>query len=187
MNGIYATPANLKPGDVFAVRTSGKEQDIIEFGEGLQGKPNLDNHVAGFVKWAGKIPWGLEGRPSSVGWVDMRKYIGHPQAWNNCAQPHRSDVERVHVGENAVKMIGTRYDWEAIGGDTLEALHIKLYNLTWKDGTVPGQVVCSSYWAYLYKTVLWQHPSTGDERMCEPADWTNFIMDGKYHVSFDQM
>jgi hypothetical protein len=176
----------LHPGDVFAVRTSDK-QDIIEFGEGLQGKPNLDNHVAGFVKWDGDIPWGLEGRPSSVGWVDMRKYIGHPQSWNNCNQPARTTAGRDLVVKDSVAMIGTKYDWEAIGGDSLLALHIKLYHLTWKDGTVPGQVVCSSYWAYLYHAVRWAHPSTNDERMCEPADWTSFIISNNYHVRLDPM
>jgi hypothetical protein len=184
---VKATPETLKPGDVFAVRTSGTKQDIIEFGEGLQGKPNLDDHVAGMIYWDGNIPWGLEGKPSSVGWVDMRKYIGHPQAWNNSGQPGRGDIQRAQVVSAGRKMIGTKYDWEAIGGDTLLALHIKLYHLTWKDGTVPGQVVCSSFWAYLYHVANWSHPSTGDERMCEPADWTNFIMSYGYHVRFDPL
>jgi hypothetical protein len=171
----------LKPGDVFSVRTSTNE-DTIEFGEAMQGKPNLDNHVAGMHHWDGDIPWGLEGKPGGVGWVDMRNYIGHPFAYNNCLQPNRIDTARILVAADGEKLLGTRYDWEAIGGDTLEALHVKLYHLTWTNGTVPGMVVCSSYWAYLYGIANWRHPSTGDERMCEPADWLNFIIQNNYHV-----
>jgi hypothetical protein len=184
---VKATPENLLCGDVFAVRTSGDNQDVIELGEALQGKPNLDDHVAVMHHWDGNVPWGLEGRPSSVGWVDMRKYIGHPQAWNNCLQPNKTTAQRIIVGNDAKAMIGTKYDWEAIGGDTLAAFHVKLYHLTWKDGTVPGQVVCSSYAAYLYRAIGWARPSVNDERMCEPADWTNFIMHNNYHLSFEAM
>jgi hypothetical protein len=183
---MKATPQNLLPGDVFAVHT-GSNYDEIQLGEALQGKPNLDNHVAGFIYWDGNIPWGLEGRPSAVGWVDMRKYIGHPMAYNNCGQPFRTANQRDRLAIQAKAMIGTKYDWQAIGGDTLAALHVKLYHLTWKDGTVPGQVVCSSYWAWLYKYISWTHPSVNDERMCEPADWTSFMINSRYHTPFDPM
>jgi hypothetical protein len=182
---MKATIDTLKPGDVFAVH-SGNNYDVIQFGESLMGEPNMDNHVAGFVKWDGKVPWGLEGRPGGVGWVDMRKYIGHPFAYNNVAQ-NRTEATRVTVASEAVEMIGTKYDWEMIGGSALGALHVKLYNLTWPHGLVPGEVVCSSYWAYLYDTVQWAHPNTGDERQCDPGDWTNFIIKNNFHVGFDKL
>src|SRR5260370_5376154 len=177
----------VKPVDVFVIRTSGDSAEASQIGEALQGKPNLDNDVAGMHRWDGDIPWGLEGKPGGVGWVDMRSYIGHPMAWNNCNQPNRTDPQRYLVASDAQKMLGTKYDWEAIGGDTLEALHVKLFHLTWPHGLVPGEVVCSSYWDYLYAIVGWNRPTPGDERMCEPADWTNFIINNNYHVTLEAM
>src|ERR1700745_863869 len=139
-------PDPPKPGDVFTVQTSGDVSDTIKFGEAMQGKPNLDNHVAGMHHWDGDIPWGLEGKPGGVGWVDMRAYIGHPMAHKHCPQPYPLDSERAVVSNDAQEMLGTKYDWEAIGGDSFAALHVKLYHLTWPHGLVPGEVVCSSFW-----------------------------------------
>lgn len=175
----------MHPGDVFAVRTNGTDQDVIEFGEGLQGKVNTDDHVAGFIYWDGDIPWGLEGRPGGVGWVDMRKYIGKPFTFNNCLQPNRMDPQRILISEGAKAMIGTKYDWAMIGGSALAALHVKLFHLSWPHGMVPGEVVCSSYWAYLYSTANWAHPSTNDERECAPADWAAFMNQNYYHIGLE--
>lgn len=62
----------LKPADVLVVRTSGFAADMIRLGAALTGKPNLDNHVAVMHHWDGEVPWGLEGKPGGVGWVDLR-------------------------------------------------------------------------------------------------------------------
>jgi len=171
----------LRPGDVLIVRTGGTAGELIRIGEELTGKAGPDNHVAVLHHWAGNVPWGLEGRPGGVGWRDLRCYLASEWTVNNCAQPGRTDLQRSRVADQAKALLGTAYDWGAIGGDTLAALHIHLWNLRWPHGQAPGEVVCSSYAAWLYAQAGWDHPSTGDERECEPADWTAFAL--KHHYS----
>lgn len=176
--------AVLKPGDVLAVRTDGTPAELIRVGEELAGKPGLDNHIAVMHHWAGDVPWGLEGKPGGVGWVDLRAYIASPWTLDNCAQPGRTDLMRALVTTYAEKMIGTAYDWQAIADDTLRAFRMPdLFGKT-IDGTVPGHVVCSSYAAFLYERAGWGCPQVPD-RDCEPADWTSFIMTHGWNVKLE--
>jgi hypothetical protein len=80
-------------------------------------------------------------------------------------------------------MIGTKYDWAAIGGDALRDLHVKL----WTDkafnphpGRAPGEVVCSSFASYIYLSVGWDHPNFNMERGSEPGDWDQFMLSNGY-------
>lgn len=173
-------PELLKPGDVLAVRTSGPFGEIIRVGEELAGKPGLDNHVAIMHHWDGDVPWGLEGRPGGVGWVDLRAYLASPYTVTNIGQPGRDDLTRMTVAGKAKALLGTEYDWAAIGGDALAALHVRLWALKFPHGLAPGEVVCSSLAAWLYEQAGWARPDPGQERDVEPGDWTAFILAGGY-------
>jgi hypothetical protein len=173
--------AVLRPGDVLAVRGGGLAGDLIRLGQALAGKPNVSGHIAVMHHWNGNVPWGLEGKPAGVGWVDLRAYAASRWTLNNCGQPGRTDLQRVNVAANAKLMIGTAYDWQAIADDTLRAFHMNdLFSKT-IDGTVPGHVVCSSYAAFLYERAGWAHPMVPD-RDCEPGDWDEFIIAGGWNV-----
>lgn len=180
------TVVKLQPGDIVAVRTPGgfpTPQWWIRFGAALQNKPNLDNHVALMHHYdSSGVPWGLQGQPGGVGWVDMRQYIASPYTINNCGQPDRPDIQRADVSWHAKALLGTKYDWAAIANDGLDDLHVKLWNLQFPHGQKPGEVVCSSFAAYLYGAEGWAHPDTGTERMCQPADWTDFCVRNGYSL-----
>lgn len=179
--------AVLKPGDILAVRTNGMAAEVIRLGEALRDKPNLDNHVAVFHHYdSAGVPWLLEGRPGGVGWADARTYLASGFTVNNCGQPGRSDKARQSVADQAKALLGTRYDWMAIGGDALEALHVRLWGLQFPHGRAPGEVVCSSFAAWLYEQAGWQRPDPGAERDCEPADWTEFVMEHGYSVKLGE-
>jgi hypothetical protein len=164
-------------GDVVAVATNGWAAKVIDLGERLAGKRDLDNHVAvvHHIDAAG-VPWGVEGKPGGVGWVDMRGYLGDRRTRSNAAQP-KTAAQRAIVGDNIVKTLSTQYDWPAIAGDALMLLAPdlpKLFAVNWHGQGAPGHVVCSSYAAWLYRVAGLAHPSVGQERFCEPADWTSF-------------
>ena len=171
----------LKPGDILAVRSPGLPGELIRIGEELTGKPGLDNHIAVMHHWLDGVPWGLEGRPGGVGWVDLRSYLASPFTLNNCEQPGRSDESRAAVANHAKALLGDRYDWSAIGGDALAALHIHLWNLKFPHGLAPGECVCSSYAAWLYEQAGWDRPQVTD-RDTEPSDWTAFVLEHGWNV-----
>lgn len=176
--------AVLKPADLLIVRTSGFWAGVIRFGEHLQGQPDEQNHVAVMSHWgADGIPWGLEGRPGGVGWVDLRGYLKLDATVNNCGQPGRSMAGRDEVAARAKAMIGTAYDWEAIADDTLRAFRMpELWARNFSGDKAEGAVICSSYAEFLYESRGWDHPLTSDDRDTEPADWTRFIISNDYHV-----
>ena len=171
----------LKPGDVLAVRLGGLPSELIRIGEEMAGKPGLDNHIAVMHHWLGDVPWGLEGRPGGVGWVDLREYLASGFTVNNVGQPGRNDAGRAAVAGLAEHMLGTKYDWDAIDDDTLRAFHMHdLFTSTFR-GLVPGHVVCSSYAAFLYERQGWHRPPVTD-RDTEPADWCAFTMVNGWNV-----
>jgi hypothetical protein len=177
----------LLPGDIVVVRTPGgfpTPQWWIRFGAALRNQPNLDNHVAFMHHYDSQgVPWGLQGQPGGVGWVDMRQYIASPWTVNNCGQGGRSMPDRTAACLTAEKMLGTKYDWQAIGGDGLMDLHVHLWNdMTSFHGLKPGEVVCSSFAAYIYETRNWAHPDTGTERVCQPAGWEEFCTVNRYSL-----
>lgn len=174
----------LKPGDVLAVRSAGFVAAAIRIGAALLDQPNVSNHIAVMHHWDGQVPWGLEGRPGGVGWVDLRGYIASPWTLNNCAQPGRDDTGRAMVATLAEKMLGTAYDWAAIADDTLRAFHMDdLFSKT-INGTVPGHIVCSSYAAFLYERAGWERPVVAD-RDTEPADWDALILTRGWNIKLE--
>jgi hypothetical protein len=177
----------LKPGDVLAVRLPGWFSEAIRVGEELSGKPGLENHIALFHHYDDPgVPWGLEGRPGGVGWVDLRAYLRSPYTLNNCLQPGRTDQARAVVAKQAEALLGDKYSWAAIGGDTLAALHIHLWNLKLRDGLAPGPVVCSSYAAWLYEQAGWERPPATD-RDTEPADWVSMVIGHQWSATIGVM
>lgn len=171
----------LRPADVLVVRTGGWEADVIRFGEGVAGKPNLDNHVAVMHHWDGDVPWGLEGQPGGVGWRDLRDYLADPWTVTNISQPGRDDADRAAAAKDAEGMLGTKYDWLAILGDGFGDLSVRLWNQEWPHGKPPGEVVCSSFAAYVYERRGWAHPDLGAERYCQPSDWDALIITNRWN------
>jgi hypothetical protein len=172
----------LRPGDVLAVRLGGLASELIRIGEEMAGKPGLDNHIAVMHHWLNGTPWGLQGEPGGVGWVDLRAYLASGFTVNNCGQPGRDDAGRAAVAALAERMIGTAYDWCSITDDTLRAFHMHdLFSQT-LNGTVPGHLVCSSYAAFLYERQGWERPAVTD-RDTEPGDWTAFALEHGWSVT----
>lgn len=171
----------LLPGDIAVVRTPGLPSWIIRFGQMLQGKPDLQNHVAMFHHAANGVNWYLEGRPSGFGWKAYRSdadgYAGSPWSVSNAAQP-KTDAQRQAVCASMRELLGAPYDWEAIEGDAADALRLPEIWKQWGDGTqMPGHVVCSSSAAWAYRQDGLAAPEIGGGRFTEPADWSQFIMD----------
>jgi len=179
MTDVHAV---LQPADLLIVRTGGFAADMIRLGAALSNKPNISNHVAIFHHWDDNgVPWALEGRPGGVGWQDARPYIASHWTLTNCGQ-QVSGGSRADACARAVRMLGTRYDWKEIGGDALEDLHVRLWDQPMPHGLAPGEVVCSSFAAWLYEQEGWAHPDTGDEGFCTPADWDRFVMTSGYNI-----
>lgn len=171
---------SLLPADLVIVRTPGLAGKIIRFGEMLQGKPDLRNHVAMFHHNADGVNWYLEGRPGGLGWrpfpVAQDAYLNSPYTVTNFEQP--KTLEQRQAACAAMRqLLGAPYDWEAIAADTAEALRLPDEWARWGDGkTMPGHVVCSSSaaWAYRDRAGL-AAPMVNGGRLTEPADWDLFI------------
>lgn len=166
----------VQPGDVLAVRTGSLAGTLIRLGAALLDRPNIASHIAvvHHTDEHGTV-WALEGRPGGVGWRDAKTYLASPWTIANPRQP-KTAVQREHVCDTMLAMIGTRYDWQAITADALNAFRLEgLWRPTWKDGTVPGQVVCSSLAAYAYAKAGLTCPPGGRE--VTPADWLGLIME----------
>jgi hypothetical protein len=167
---------SIKPGDVLAIRTGGWEAWWIRFGSGIQGKPNLSNHIAVTHHVdANGVMWAIEGRPGGVGWVDATQYLKSPGLLTNVDQP-KTDLQRATVCDTMKALLGTPYDWQAIVVDGSEDVGIKVpdWSPDWKTGEVPGHVVCSSAADYAYFKAGLACPVHGRE--VQPSDWDAFIL-----------
>src|SRR5256885_2888934 len=107
----------LLPGDVVVVRTPGFWAWLIRFGQMLQGKPDLRNHVAMMHHEANGVRWYLEGRPSGLGWrafsVDDDPYQKSKWTITNAAQP-KSPGQRERACPLMRGMLCAPYAWDAI-------------------------------------------------------------------------
>lgn len=171
--------AGIQPADIIVVRTNGIAAKFIRFGERLQGKPDLHNHVAVLhhITIEG-IAWFLEGRPSGFGWHierigDPKGYLSSKFTVSNAPQP-KTAAQRAAVLTELELMIGKPYDWEAIEGDAAAALHMPELWPQWT-GQMPGHVVCSSSAAWGYEKAGLAAPKAGGGRFVEPADWDVFL------------
>ena len=176
-------------GDVLAVNTGNAfSSELIRFGEALEGKPNLANHVVIVHHQDAKGTWwGVEGRPGGVGWVQMANYLNSPDVKyaNSNSTEARTPAQDTTVAQAAAGLLGVGYDW--VGGiacDALDALRLApLADLVdhwcgWQDPgdpqARPGHVVCSSLAAWVYRNLGLACPDVADEELCMPADWWNF-------------
>lgn len=167
----------LDVGDIVVVRDNSWAGFMIRLGAALRNKPNLGNHVAIMHHYTDGVPWGIEGRPGGVGWVDMRKYLSSKWTVSNSAQPINVGQANL-IAKTCEVAIGTPYDWEAIAADIFEILHIRdLFVENWKGQGVPGHVVCSSLAAWAYGNCGVAHPDVGNERLVSPGDWSEFIIE----------
>lgn len=178
---MTALPAG--PGDVAAVWTGhGFTQDAIRIADVLEGKPAVANHVVGITHRdkLGRLI-GMEGRPGGFGLVDVTPFLTDPRTRINHAQPRTAGQNRLIIA-GAARLTGTPYDWVGIDEDGLRALHLdelaamvdQLWAWPAAGNLLPGHVVCSSAWAWLYKAAQCAHPEAGDERVCTPGDWWQF-------------
>jgi hypothetical protein len=79
----------------------------------------------------------------------------------------------------AAKLTGTPYDWVGIAEDDLDALHLddmaaavdRLWAWPTHGDLLPGHVVCSSSWAWLYAARSLAHPKVARLRATTPGDW----------------
>ena len=175
----------IQPGDIVAVRTTGAASEAIRLGSAIESlirhkvEPDLDNHIAIAHHYdANGILWYLEGRPSRVGWTSTN-YAAAPYTVSNVGQP-KTDAQRKAVCAEAVKLLGTAYDWSAIADDAAQAFGITIpsWHPDFKTGEVPSHLVCSSYAAYLYAKAGLKHPA-GD-RNVTPADWVALILSNRW-------
>lgn len=176
------------PGDVLAVWTGTSfAENAIRFGDLVEGKPAVANHVIGITHQDKLGRWiGIAGQPGGVSLQDCTPYLNDPRTRSNHAQP-RTKEDNDWLRANAAKALGLPYDWVGgIGGDIATALHMddlkkdldKLY--AWPSDTtlLPGHVVCSSLWARLYLMRNLPHPDPGFERGCTPGDW--WVFNGQF-------
>lgn len=174
----------VQPADVVVLRgTTAWTAKLIEVAAVLRGLPPA-SHVAVMHHWdAHGRPWGVEGRPGGVGWVDMTRYLADRRTVTNAAQP-KAAVQRKAVTTLLATMLGTPYDWVGgICGDAVRDLDMpKLWGLTDPGtGLIPGAVVCSSLAAYGYDHEGLAAPcrpgeaGAGRWRDVEPADWAQWI------------
>ena len=170
------------PGDVWAVRTSGRPAWWIRIGAALRDEPNLSNHVlVPHHQDAAGTWWAIEGRPGGVGWVDCSLYLESPWLITNAAQP-KTSIERRSVCATMEALLGTAYDWSAIVADGMADLGFRVpgWDPSWH-GTVPAHVVCSSSAAYAYaKAGL---PCPKGDRLVQPADWDSFIINRAWEAT----
>lgn len=163
-------------GDVLAVATDGPAAKLIRLGAWLRGLPHGVNHVviAHHVNDQG-VMIGLEGRPGGVGWVDMRNYLASPATVDNREQP-KTDEQRYTIAKNAEKLLGAPYDWAAIVADAGCDLGLpEPDDLDWNGNGAPLHVVCSSYAAWLYRSVNLARPDVRHGgRFVQPGDWARF-------------
>lgn len=172
-----------EPGDLLLTRSSGFAGAMIRLGAAFRDRPNLVNHVAIFTHTdAAGVPWCAEGRPGGFGWRDARSYLASRWTVSNPGQAKTVKQRREIVAE-ARAMLGADYDWGAIARDAAGAFGLDhVWRLKWgRSGTVPGQVVCSSAAAWLYRKAGLACPP--GEREVTPGDWLALIVESGWQTA----
>jgi hypothetical protein len=157
----------------------------IMIGSWLTGhRAPVDHVVVAHHMDKNNVWWGIEGRPSGVGWVDMATYLTTPSqlrhARGNSIQP-RSDAQNQAVCKLMEGILGTGYDW--VGGIVADFDNVlradELAKLIdhwwgWDDNVArPPHVVCSSAAAWAYGRLGLLSPARREE-MVTPGDWWDF-------------
>lgn len=175
---------SMQPGDLVCVRSkTGLAGRLIRLGAALQDRPNLQNHVAVHTHDKDGIPWGVEGKPGGVGWVDMRRYLADAQTLTNIGQP-KTAAQRQLVTAVCTALVGTPYDWPAIAADAAAAIGMAGLLSDRHPGLVPGHVVCSSLAAWAYDKAGLLAPKPPPEwRTVTPADWTALLLEHRWNLT----
>jgi hypothetical protein len=117
--------------------------------------------------------------------------LNDPLTTHNIFQ-YKSDEQRGRICQLAERLLGTPYDWEAILQDATDTLHLaNILTLfdphdenEWEGGVVPGHVVCSSLYAWIYDQPEVDLPAPPREaRFTFPSDWVQFWL---YDLHLDQ-
>lgn len=171
---------DLKPGDVIAVGTPEFTGWWIRFRSWLMGKPHHQNHIAMFTHFdEDGNPRGLEGKPSSFGWVNLDKYINGPMAATvvtNAGKTVFSDEERRQVVAHARTMMGMAYDWRAIITFSLATLGFGFRVKEWPEKGLPSDSTCASSLDLLYEWMGWPNPGGWKRtRGTDVDDWVTHI------------
>ncbi len=167
------------PGDVMVTREGPwVVSALIRLGAWLTGRPPTVNHVI-IVHHKDPLTgnWvGIEGRPSGTGWCDLSQRLGDEWTNINIFQP-KTNEQRYLIATAAEALVGTRYDWEAIGEAVQEATRLRIRAADeWPENAVPGAVVCSSFADWAYERVGLPNPGgAAKTRFTVPADWDQFI------------
>ena len=174
-------------GDVLAVKSDGIGSLLTRLGAALEDKPNVSNHIAvvhhkdSQGRW-----WVIQGQPGGVGYAQAGVLLSSSHTLNNAGQPGRTDADRAALAKMAEAMLGTPYDWQTIANEAIRAFAPRaksIWNQDWKGtGLAPGHVICSSFAAWLYKSIGWHYPTQCDVRDIEPADWDEFVLENEYNA-----
>lgn len=184
---VMATP-DVRPGDVLVIRDDKFGSKLIRFRDWLLRRPKAErrhNHVAivSHTDEAGTL-WCIEGKPSSVGYVQAARYLESAELLHNGAQP-KDDAQRsaiVKVAEE-VNTRGGSYDWLAIGSLASQVARVQLlwrkhYLIKdWAEDEIPVHVICSSLADLCYEKVGLASPGgTVGTRFTTPSDWAGWIV-----------
>jgi hypothetical protein len=172
--------ADLKPGDVLCVGTPNFTGWWIRFRSWLLRKPYKQNHIAMFTHFDDDgNPRGLEGKPSSFGWVNLNQYIDGPMAdrvVTNAGKTSFPDHERTLIVSNAKSMMGMAYDWKTIISFCLAMLGMPFRSREWPENGLPSDATCASSLDLLYEQLGWPNPGgVAITRYTDVDDWVEHI------------
>lgn len=172
-------------GDVLCTRSTGWAVFFIRLGAALLDRPNTVNHVIiVHHQDADGTLWGIEGRPSGVGYVRLDKYLKSPWTLANVEQP-KSEGDRYLIAKAAEKLLSAPYDWYGIFQDALlwanRSRVRRMINANWGDAnTPPTHVVCSSFADWVYDFCGLTSPGRRFDRNVTPGDWAKFIIESEW-------
>ncbi len=175
----------LDIGDVLVTRSNYKGSFFVRLGACLRGRSGKVDHVivVHHRDDAGTL-WGIEGTPSSVGYVQLKRYADDKYANANVDQP-KTAAQRTQIATLAEGMLGTPYDWAGIVLDGMREIGAEelWHSREWPDGLKPSHVVCSSFADYIYEVVELANPGGSTQtRGTEPSDWDDFISDRQWLI-----
>jgi hypothetical protein len=170
----------LRPGDVLCVATHDLGGFFIRLRSWFQRKPHGQNHVAMFTHFDSEgIPRGMEGRPSSFGWVNLTTYLKDPSLVTNAGHTTFPMEQRQLAVAQAWKMIGTPYDWATIIALGLGMIGLPFHPKEWPEDGLPAEAECASAIDLIYEAQGWANPGGWKlTRGTDVDDWVAFIQDG---------
>jgi hypothetical protein len=191
---------SVKPGDILVVSTTRKQgwrrifsgEFWIKAHSRMTGVPERSRRfdhvvIVSHQDESGTL-WGIEGKPSKVGYVDVDLYLKDPLTLSNAKQV-KTDDQRLLIVKVAREMLGSPYDWGAILTLSTAVLRVNLlWNKVtaqllikdWNENAVPAHVICSSYADLACEKAGLDSPrGTQGTRFTTPADWSEFIFNNE--------